>query len=786
MKYLFRLSALCLCYLVAICLHAEEGIMKSWQTHLAYGNVTEIANAGNTLYAMAGGSLFSIDKSSEELAYYSKTDGLNGSSICHIAYCEPKGQLVIFYDDGMIDIIDQNAVIGISDLAIKQMNVSKTANSILPDGNIMYMAMPFGIMVLNVAKKEIADTYYIGPDGKEENILQIALHGNRIYAASSSRLYYADRKDNLLDFSNWHSVTNLPYADQLTHAASYNDSLYILCNQRLFVQRQQGFVAVDTTLRFQSIRFNNKQLFCLGERGAYTINVQGKLEFIALNATVQDALKSNSTYWFATRDGIIRYTNGDTQYFHPVGPTLNLPYRIKIANQKLYAVPGARWASQENRPGDVMIYDCVRNDWTNIVYDTICQQAGVMALDLMNVAVDPKKPDHFFVTGYGSGLYEFNGADNRYRVQKWYNHHNSPLVTLVQGYEEYMYIRTDGALYDADGNLWVINVGGDPKNIHIIQPSDLDKAHQKDSSGWFAMNLTDHNTRQRIVIQTPQEMFIDNRYSNWKWIPIGRSTPGLVLLDDNQTPFNAKDDISVYRGTFVDQDRNTLSVSAVYSAVQDKKGTIWVGMDAGILTIPSTVDFRTSNACERIKIPRNDGTNLADYLLETERINAIAVDGANRKWIGTEGSGLYLMSEDGTETVEHFTADNSALPSNTILSIAIEPVSGRVFVGTAKGLVSYQSDAATPSDTYTNAYAYPNPVRPDYDGLITVTGLMDNTLVHIVDNGGNLVCETRSNGGLAVWDGKNGHGQRVSTGVYTVLCNTAEGNHHAAVKILVL
>ena len=158
----------------------------------------------------------------------------------------------------------------------------------------------------------------------------------------------------------------------------------------------------------------------------------------------------------------------------------------------------------------------------------------------------------------------------------------------------------------------------------------------------------------------------------------------------------------------------------------------------------------------------------------------------NRKWIGTATSGLYLMSADGIETIEHFTVDNSPLLSDEVLSLAVHPQTGEVFIGTALGLMSYQSDATEPEENFSNAYAYPNPVRPDYQGIITITGLMDETVVYIIDSGANLVCKTRSNGGTAIWDGRNASGHRVAPGVYSVLCNTADGENHCVTKILII
>jgi hypothetical protein len=299
---------------------------------------------------------------------------------------------------------------------------------------------------------------------------------------------------------------------------------------------------------------------------------------------------------------------------------------------------------------------------------------------------------------------------------------------------------------------------------------------------------------ERVILHTPGEILVDNRNIQWKWIPILRHNTGLVLLQDNGTPTNHSDDHVTYRKYWIDQYGNHIYPNNIYAIAQDKSNSLWIGTSSGILTIPYYTDFTTSNQCKRVTIPRNDGTSLVDYLLEKEQINAIAVDGANRLWVGTAGSGVFLLKPIGdisdlsytVETVAHFTTENSILPSNDILSIAIQESSGEVFIGTGNGLVSYMSDATKTENNFDNIYAYPNPVHPTYQGHITIRGLMSNTEVRIVDASGNMVKQIEGTGGSAVWDGTNTHGQRVASGVYTAICNTKSGNGHGTVKILII
>ena len=329
--------------------------------------------------------------------------------------------------------------------------------------------------------------------------------------------------------------------------------------------------------------------------------------------------------------------------------------------------------------------------------------------------------------------------------------------------------------------MWVLNTGTNVDNIRILTPQ----------GEWKAFHITSKG--KRIPFHTPGEIGVDRRNTQWKWIPLCRENTGLILLKDNGTPTNGNDDSSLFRNEWFDQNGNQIIPEFIYSLAQDQDNTIWVGTSRGLFTIPATVDFFESNRCERIVVLRNDGTNLGDYLLDNEQINCIVVDGANRKWIGTAASGAYLIdivtNEDGgkdVETVAHFTMENSLLPSDNVLSIAIQESTGEVFFGTSEGLVSYMSDAVEPEQDFTNLYVYPNPVYPTYKGHVVVKGLVANTQVRILDAGGNLVKRIDGEGGEVIWDVTNMNGDRVASGVYTILCNTIDGKAYGHVKVMIM
>jgi hypothetical protein len=264
----------------------------------------------------------------------------------------------------------------------------------------------------------------------------------------------------------------------------------------------------------------------------------------------------------------------------------------------------------------------------------------------------------------------------------------------------------------------------------------------------------------------------------------------IVFINQYNTA-DINDDQVIYATSYVDQDSKTLTFDHIIALTEDQKGRLWVGTNKGVfeITDPTKIssDVVTVN---HLKVPRNDGTGLADYLLDALSISGIAIDNANRKWISTTTSGVYLVSEDGDEILEHYDTNNSILPSNKVTAVACDPNSSSVFFATEAGVLEYNSTASPASENLNEVYAYPNPVRPDFTGWITVTGLMDNTLVKIADSAGNVFFQGRSEGGMITWDGCNSNGDRVKTGVYYVFAShgtsSDSGSESCVTKILVI
>ena len=408
------------------------------------------------------------------------------------------------------------------------------------------------------------------------------------------------------------------------------------------------------------------------------------------------------------------------------------------------------------------------NEWTIYQHEGISEQTGVSFQGSFCLDVDPSNTEHVFA-GSRNGLYEYlNG-----KFVKYYDHSNSPIEPFDGVNKEYQLVT--GTKFDQKGNLWVLNSSAPTTALMKYANGSFTKMNHSELMKLNRGQLKNRSNGElsKIIIDSKGVMWFVN--NNW------------VLPAIYQ--YNTDNDEIIAYENIVNQDGTRLNIQeGIRCVAEDLEHNIWVGSSVGPFMLESSEIEDGGSTFTQVKVPRNDGTNYADYLLTGIDISSIAIDGGNRKWIGTFNNGVYLISADNMTQIHHFTTDNSKLLSNTIMSIAINPTSGEVFFGTDKGLCSYISDAtATNSEMTTdNVWAYPNPVEPGYAGPITITGLSLDADVKILTANGAIVNEGRSNGGTYVWDGCDQKGRRVASGIYMVATATSKGEKGTVCKIAIV
>jgi hypothetical protein len=755
--------AISLLFLTSALLNGQTTI-GSWSDHLVYNTADCIAVGAEEVFASTGSSLLIYNKKFDELKKMSRINGLTETGISTISWSEENKTLIIAYISTNIDLLINNNIYNIPDISRKYIPGQKEINRIRTKGKFAYMACSFGIVVVDLTKKEILDTWKPGPGTESTEVWDIAFGNDKIYAATSTGIYSADLTDpGLSYFGNWKLNTLLPNpVGKYTSIIFSENKLYVNLTDPLFAG-DRVYAVNDNVSLFSFISGVYNRSFDDAPDG-FTISSANSVKIFSSNGSLSKTISSfgwgspnisqavidNGDIWIADiNSGLIKGENlTEFKMLILPGPVSNSAFNITSYNGKTIICGGATDASWNNQGRSMQISIFNNNAWSSLTPGTI--------IDPMRTLIDPDDVNHIFISTWGRGLLEYK---NNILV-KQFDETNSPLQTIIPGQH---YVRICGMAMDKSKYLWITQteVQG---SLKILKPD----------GSWIVNPVT-------IDAPTIGDIIITARGQKWIVLPRGH---GLFVLDDNNTPDVFSDD--KYKKLLV-QDQENQVVSFVYSVAEDLDGNIWVGTDQGPLIYynPEQV-FDNDLKASRIKIPRNDGTNLADYMLKTETITSIAVDGANRKWIGTSGSGAYLLSADGTAQILNFNEQNSPLLSNNIVSLAVDNKTGDVWFGTTKGVQSYRGDAIAGEAKFTKVYTFPDPVREDFTGNVTITGLIKDTQVKITDISGNLVFETVSDGGLASWDLKNYTGRRVATGVYLVFCASKDGSQSCVTKMLVI
>ncbi|MCU0431930.1 MAG: hypothetical protein MUC87_00590 [Bacteroidia bacterium] len=752
----------------------QDQALGSWRVHLPYKKGKFLAGSPYAVWCASDFGLFRTNRADGSVQRITKVEGLSDLSFSALEYCAAKDVVVIGYKTGNIDLLYSGRVINLPDIRRSTIIGSKTINNITVVGTLAYLSCGFGIVVLDLDRVEVKDTYILGNNGTYLEVMDVTVDATQIYAGTQSGLYYASLSDPFLSsFTSWTRYSFLP-STRINALAYFNNEVivnYRLSNTALtdvMIHLDPGSLAWDTVPNFGGGRFVkdldvvNSELFVAD---IYSVPVLSGAAFTEIRlylAAAGGPLYPNSIFvdqthpWVADNErSLIQNTSVfDGVVYAPNGPSSVDVFTMAVSQGELLVVPGGRddaWNNIYSREGASKL---VGGMWTNYNRNTLPVLVD-STYDLISCVIDPTNSNHFFFGSWGEGLVEMNGN----QITNIFDQNNSPL----QSRPAYPWCGISGLAYDESNNLWVVN-SHVPQCLKVRTPSGQWRSF--DFSGLVA----GENVVANIIITQ----------SGQKWMIMPRGG-GMLVFDDQGTLNTTSDDRKRKLGFTAGV--GNIPGNEVLCMAEDDDGEIWIGTNDGVAVFYSPENVFNSSGfdCQRVLITQ-DGT--LQELLKGLEVTAIAIDGANRKWIATRGGGVFLMSADGTTEIRHFTSANSPLLSDNVEAIAINDATGEVFISTDKGLISYVSDAIEGGDKNEDVMAYPNPVHPDYRGPIAIRGLVKDADVKIADVRGNVVFQTTALGGQAIWDGNTFAGQRAATGVYMVFITNEDGSETAITKIL--
>lgn len=787
-RYLLILAALCL----AISTYAAR--IGEWTSYRAYHNATFSLQVGSRIYGIFGGNLLAYDTESKEVQLFSKQTGLTGNNIRNIGYSTTCKALVVYYNDLNMDLVYDDGTVENLPTLKDAYNGSFPTRNLSVCGDYAVAVTGNAVALVDLKKKNVKGVYTLNA-----HLFDATLMDGKIYVSWYYGLLSGDINDNLYYTGNWKNVSRKIACSEMVN---FNGGLYAIVpkgndrdgqstglwwigpekdgqNREIAQLDNENYTSatVNGTSAAVFANASTAKVFTGGNTSvpAFTFTPTSAAASIAYGSTDGD----RRTLWAAENfNGLVGYSiaadgtvSATGEIIGNYGPKYDLCSQLRYSGQNLLVAGGRLVYSGQSFSPFAATYD--GNRWTTFQDEGIADLTGIRYGNITDLLVSPTDTSLYYAASL-NGLYSFRDA----KLDKFYTSANSPLKVALGSNNNANYVYVGGLASDAEGNIWMTNLESDT-TIRILR-----------TDGTWAGIYTD----ALKYAPTCDHLLFDSRGRLWVTSRRSVATPryhmsGVMCLDYNGTISDVSDDVAEYRSSAYNEDGTSVNLEGVFAIAEDKDGKILIGTGKGFFVVDNPDDwFSDDFRITQIKVPRNDGTNLADYLLDGVSVTAIAVDGGGRKWIGTESQGLYVVSADGMEMLHHFTAADSPLPSDYILSIAPNNATGEVMVGTSSGLCSYQSEAseAQPSLQKSNIKVYPNPVRPEYNGNVVVTGLTADADVKVTTTGGQLVAAGRSVGGTFVWNGRTASGSRASSGIYYILVSTADGNSGVAAKVVVI
>lgn len=737
-----------------------------WRDHFSYNDCIALTKGNGKVYGASSVGVFWYKISDGDIGKISRVDGLTDIDITSIEYSEDNKVLAVGYLNGNIDLVFSNRILPMPQIKEKVMQGSKRINGFTFNGSLIFVSTDFGIVVIDIAKEEVKDTYFIGDLGESTRVNRTVIVGNDIYVATERGLLKADINDPLLiQYQHWEK--QLGFSDpaaECSDVAVFGLSI-IAVESNLETQKDIVWALNSGVWSEVNQSYNTVSHIRATQDGLIVASREGISVYPSLSALPANYTTYGFTwqFWpnmaipvdsrtFAIADrylGLVFRKNDSFYSICPNGPIYNKAFSVGVSNEKVIVLAGSHDAAGTSMWYNFAFYTLENQRWSSYEDDK--------NNDAASLTFNPNNPSEYYISSWGKGIFQFNGNT----LVNHFDPTNSSLQTI---YANEPYCRISGVALDKGGNLWAANIMV-PKPISV----------RKTDGNWYSFPYDGVINSEKFsnFVCSPSGLL-------WLTLPGGS---GFFVLDPGDIIELSTDD-KYRRFTLTDRNGNTLP-SNIYSSTFDNDGYLWVGTSEGVLISYNPEDAldATKFEMQRVKIP-DVVPGLAAYLLQTETVTAIAVDGGNRKWFGTSKSGVFLQSADGSKEIKRFNTQNSPLPSNNIFDIKVHPKTGEVFIATEKGVVGYRGDATLGGEKFGKVYAFPNPVKPNYGGVISIVGLVADATVKITDIAGNLVYETRSQGGMATWNGKNLNGNKVATGVYLIFCSDSKGEETAVSKLL--
>ena len=733
--------------------HYSFSQIGSWQSHVSYRLGQSVAVVGNKIYTATQNGFFCYDKNTNETVTLGKQDGpssrgLSDVGISRLLYLTEQKRLLIAYQNGNLDFLtvsdagEPGGVLNVNTIVVApNLPAARGINHINRIGNNAYLSTDFGVVVLDVVKDEIRDTYFTQrSDGLRIFVYTTATANDSLYALTDPASVFGRTREvrairlsanvNIADPANWRPVSTPDTALSLSSLAAYQGRLFGTIANKGVYERRNGTWIVTQPLSNSVVQlFTNTNGVIVGTDQIVTVPGSGSFTGPAL-ANPREVVADGNRVWVAdAQTGLLAGNGGAFQRIAPEGP-------VRDQFSRLYAYPNQLVTLPDNPLESMLLTTGQSPVELFAVPDGRWQSALAPGLDRgFNSAAYLSTDQRLYLGSFGGGLWsQAEGQSLR-------------VVALPAAVGPFI----SGLATDLDGNLWITTAapGVRQATLHVRRP---DGAFQSFPA------ITQPNIAQVV----PDD-------NGFLWLRPGGGA-GLLVFDPatNRSRF-----LSTGRG------QGGLLTNSIRALVKDRTGAIWVGTDLGPTVFDNPAGAFDGNI--DAQPPLLNGRRL----LANEIVTSIAVDGGNGKWIGTR-TGLYHVAPDGSQLLDSFTADNSPLPDNDIRALAIEPVSGRVFIQTGHGIVSYRGSATEPAETLNSITISPNPVRPDFSGTVGINGLTDNATVKVLDAGGQLVYETRSQGGTATWNLRDYRNRPAQTGVYLIVVVTADGTEGLAGKLAVV